>query len=354
MKTLFIFLAYILTAISTFAQVVNDDCFGAIDYGVLDGRKHDYSANNSAHHDTCFDISNVGAAANYPFYYTNNFCGQAPLTTVNGAYKDVWFKVNPSLYYYIYCYRYSLSNDSARITFWTDDGNGCGNFIGGKTEIIDFNSGYYTNYYMSFGGSSSLYLQISAANPNDTISFRMCMIGYSGYSSPVCSVIGSGYDSLCFVTTVSQFNPTTTTSYDGNIVVSVSEGSPPYNFNWDNGDTSNHLDGLIVGNYHLTITDSSGCQNNYSVNLTAPTAISEETDVMYAVYPNPTSTYLNTNLDGQKTVYIINTTGSNCKKIFSDSEIIDVSSLPSGIYSLRIESDKLSVPIFKRFIIERQ
>ena len=353
MKTLIaIFLATFLT-IAAYGQILNDDCMGAIDYGVLDGRKHDYSANNGAHHDTCFDVSNVGAVANFPFYYTSNFCGQSPLTTVNGAYKDVWFKVRPSLYYYIYYYKNQLSNDSARITFWTDDGNGCGNFIGGKTEIIHFNSGYYTNDYMSFGGSSSLYIQISAANPNDTISFRMCMYGYSIFSSPVCSVIGSGYDSLCFLTTVSQVNPTTTSSDDGNIAVSVSEGSPPYNFNWSNGATTNHLDALTVGNYHLTITDSTGCQNDYLIKLTAPTSVFEQTQVLYVVYPNPTSTYLNINIQGQKTVYIFNATGSTCKKVFTDSEIIDVSGLSSGVYLLRIESDIVSVPISKRFVIER-
>ena len=47
---------------------------------------------------------------------------------------------------------------------------------------------------------------------------------------------------------------------NGNILLSVTGGTPPYNYIWSNGDTSNNPVDLNSGFYTVTITDDNGCE----------------------------------------------------------------------------------------------
>lgn len=334
-----------------YAQVLNDDCASAIDYGILDGRKQDFSANNGAMYDTCFHVSNIGAVSNFPFFYTHNFCGQAPVTTINGIENDVWYKLRPSAYYDLIMFKdvSVMNSDSVKITFWTDGGNGCNGFIGGVSQCLTFDQTNFYNAqysYIPFSGTNPyLYLQVSGLNANDSVSFYMCLTGYQSISAiPVCSVGSSStYDSLCFVTNVSTTNPTSISSNDGNITVSVSEGLPPYHFVWSNGDTTSSLQGLSVGTYTLSITDASGCQNSHSINLTAPTSIKESPQSDFSLFPNPTKEILNLkfNNNSHANAYeMVNMLGQSITGIKqlnnNDTEQINVSAFSEGIYLLKI------------------
>ncbi len=46
---------------------------------------------------------------------------------------------------------------------------------------------------------------------------------------------------------------------NGQITPTVSEGTPPYRFEWSTGDTSSILGGLKPGTYSLTVTDANAC-----------------------------------------------------------------------------------------------
>ncbi len=46
---------------------------------------------------------------------------------------------------------------------------------------------------------------------------------------------------------------------DGNIICSVSGGSYPYRYNWNNGEKVPNIHGLPAGEYHVVVTDSQGC-----------------------------------------------------------------------------------------------
>ena len=61
-------------------------------------------------------------------------------------------------------------------------------------------------------------------------------------------------------------------SYSGSIVLSVSGGVPPYNFDWSNGATTRDLSRLVAGNYLVSITDANGCsmKKEYVLNNIAP------------------------------------------------------------------------------------
>lgn len=54
--------------------------------------------------------------------------------------------------------------------------------------------------------------------------------------------------------------PTTGTSNDGAIDITVSGGIPPYAFLWSNASITEDISGLGIGGYSITVTDTTGCQ----------------------------------------------------------------------------------------------
>ncbi|MFK7948584.1 MAG: hypothetical protein AB8G11_13420 [Saprospiraceae bacterium] len=57
---------------------------------------------------------------------------------------------------------------------------------------------------------------------------------------------------------------------DGSINLSVSGGTQPFSFSWNNGAVTQNIDNLPAGNYSVTITDAKNCQTNLTVVVTEP------------------------------------------------------------------------------------
>jgi gliding motility-associated-like protein len=53
----------------------------------------------------------------------------------------------------------------------------------------------------------------------------------------------------------------------GAISLSTTSGTPQFTFNWNTGDTDSSIANLGVGTYNVIVSDSSGCTNNYSINV---------------------------------------------------------------------------------------
>jgi|GEM_PF-704299 len=54
---------------------------------------------------------------------------------------------------------------------------------------------------------------------------------------------------------------------DGTATAMVSGGSPPYSYEWSNGDTTATITGLSEGTYSVTVSDTNGCYGNKSILL---------------------------------------------------------------------------------------
>lgn len=54
---------------------------------------------------------------------------------------------------------------------------------------------------------------------------------------------------------------------NGMIDISVSGGSSPYTFEWSNGATTEDISNLSGGNYSVTVTDATGCENYYCADI---------------------------------------------------------------------------------------
>ncbi len=59
---------------------------------------------------------------------------------------------------------------------------------------------------------------------------------------------------------------------DGAINTNISTGTPPYSYQWSNGDTTQNIDQLTGGSYSLTVTDANGCTGSQSFSVTEPQA----------------------------------------------------------------------------------
>jgi uncharacterized protein (DUF2141 family) len=60
---------------------------------------------------------------------------------------------------------------------------------------------------------------------------------------------------------------------NGSATVSVSNGTPPYTYLWNTGDTTATITGLAPGSYTVSVVDDANCPLQLSVSITGPTAL---------------------------------------------------------------------------------
>ena len=110
---------------------------------------------------------------------------------------------------------------------------------------------------------------------------------------------------------------------DGSVTVTVSGGTPAYNYLWGNGQTAATAVGLTSGAYNVTVTDANGCTATDNINLSQPAQLNATASVLQDVSCNggtdgqimvtasggrPGYSYLWTN--GQTTATAINLTAT--------------------------------------------
>jgi hypothetical protein len=76
---------------------------------------------------------------------------------------------------------------------------------------------------------------------------------------------------------------------NGQIMTSVSGGTPPYSYSWSNSATTANISGLGVGTYTVVVSDANGCTASALFNITQPNGMSVSiigTDATYYNGPN--------------------------------------------------------------------
>jgi uncharacterized repeat protein (TIGR01451 family) len=85
---------------------------------------------------------------------------------------------------------------------------------------------------------------------------------------------------------------------NGTIDLTVTGGTPPYSYNWDNGATTQDLTGLSAGVYRVTITDNNGCTATIQRRINEPDELTVTTGGDQEICPNETVTIIASAMGG--------------------------------------------------------
>jgi hypothetical protein len=146
---------------------------------------------------------------------------------------------------------------------------------------------------------------------------------------------------------------------NGTSSAAVTGGTPPYNYLWNNSQTTSSINNLAPATYTVTVSDRNGCLG--TATATVVSGISDVSDIISNVtlFPNPASDQLNivVQMDHTRTLQfkVSDITG---KLIYADvqtangnlSRKLDLSAYPSGVYILEVVADDQQ-SVRKRFVV---
>ncbi len=138
-----------------------------------------------------------------------------------------------------------------------------GNTNGSISSVV---SGGVTNYNYQWSNSAS------TANINSVVAGNYSLTLTDANS---CSLVRSA--TINQPTALSINNTKTDVLCNGGsngaIDVTTTGGTTPYNYHWNGGGTSQDLNGVVAGNYSVTVYDSHNCSVTSSASLTQPAAL---------------------------------------------------------------------------------
>ncbi len=120
---------------------------------------------------------------------------------------------------------------------------------------------------------------------------------------------------------------------DGSIDVSVSGGTPPFEFEWSTGDTSEDLADLIPGNYDVTITDQIGCETIFDIDIDGPPLYQYEEAITSPTCGGGTDGAINLTVSGATPPYTFVWTQNGAPFGGNTEDLIDI---PIGDYAVVI------------------
>jgi hypothetical protein len=147
-----------------------------------------------------------------------------------------------------------------------------GTLAGGSPCIFNISS-VISNVSCNGGADGCINLNVSGGTPpytflwNNAITTQnICGLVAGTYSVTVTDslanstqVIFTVIEPSPIVITDNVTNATCNGGCDGEIVISVIGGTPPYQYNWSNGQTAQNVTGACPGTYSVTVVDGSGC-----------------------------------------------------------------------------------------------
>ncbi len=211
--------------------------------------------------------------------------------------------------------------------------SGATTFCQGKSVVLTASGG--TTYTWSNGVTTAINTVSTAGNYTVTAANGTC----TATASKTISTIPA--PSVRLTSTASN-------GLNGTATATVTGGTPPYIYDWNNNATNYTLIGLSAGTYFVTVTDANGCTTEGSVDITATTATKDlNAPFQMAIHPVPNQGKFNLTLELPKTqtvqVDVFNLIG---QKVGSSqivgksiSETIDMGYLTEGQYLVKINTE---------------
>ncbi len=287
-------------------------------YGSSDGQAIVSSSGGTGNHtyewfDTSTNDTITGLSAGIPYYVT--------ITDVNGCFIIDSIEIGEP--------------DSLIINSYTTDAT-CGGSDGMAYVIVTGGTGSGTYTY---NWINSIGTQISITDTANYLSFGDYMVYVNDANGCNDSLpvqiynLGGGSITVDYINNVLCFGDN-----DGEIVVTLTNGTPDFTFYWSTNDTvitssyTDTLSYLAAGNYFVTIIDANDCQADTNITITGPTS------ALVTTY-----TVINVSCYGDSTGQIhMNTTGGTVPYTYiwapngyTEGDSI-YSGLPAGTYSVTI------------------
>jgi gliding motility-associated-like protein len=140
---------------------------------------------------------------------------------------------------------------------------GCAVNNGTATAIPNTGTSPYT-YSWNNGQTSQISTGLSAGT------YTVSVIDAGGCTATETVTVTSAISSVSV--TVSS-TPTGCTVNNGTATANGSNGTAPYSYSWNNGQTSQTATGLAAGNYTAAVTDANGCTQTQTVSVTSNSAL---------------------------------------------------------------------------------
>ena len=115
----------------------------------------------------------------------------------------------------------------------------------------------------------------------------------------------------------------------GSIVLTVNGGTPNYSFLWDNGVSSQNLNGIGSGTYSVTIIDDNNCTYTQQFNITQPDMLVVSSNEIHVKCYGETNGEIDLTINGGTSPYAFDWSNNS-----SDEDLINVSCISCVVISL--------------------
>ncbi|NOQ72322.1 MAG: T9SS type A sorting domain-containing protein [Crocinitomix sp.] len=142
-----------------------------------------------------------------------------------------------------------------------------------------------------------------------------------------------------------------TVGADGEIDIEISGGAPTYSYDWDNDgtgdwDDTQDLTGLSGGIYTVMVEGAAGCQAQRTIDLNSQVGIDDLNASNVAVYPNPTTEFVNIEFAGTFEYQLVAINGDILVAgNATDKEVINLKEFADGVYFVNVKNENATTTI---------
>ncbi|WP_027420750.1 T9SS type A sorting domain-containing protein [Crocinitomix catalasitica] len=133
--------------------------------------------------------------------------------------------------------------------------------------------------------------------------------------------------------------------YDGEIDITVTGGTPGYTFDWDIDGTGDYddtedLTGLTVGVYIVEVEDEIGCTGSLTVKLESQLGLFDDDEIVFSVYPNPTSDVITISTEGNFAYQVLSVNGAILSNgVGFNTTEVNLTDFAKGVYFVNLQAN---------------